>query len=373
MPTTMMAAAVLERGKPFEMVETCVPDPGPGDLRIAVKAVGVCHTDLSFRDIEMGTPLPMVLGHEGAGIVDAIGPGLVGFKVGDRVALSYDSCGHCPNCDEGAPQYCDEFGLRNIAGVTSAMAPPLQLADGRPLFANFFGQSSFAPFAIAHARNVVKLPDALPFHLAAPLGCGMQTGAGAVLNTLAGRKGRSIAIFGTGAVGLAAVMAAKDAGFAPIIAIDKIRERLALALDLGATHAVSGEGIADQIAAIVPSGGPEGGAALDAAIDTTGVPALITAAAGALGSRGCLLVLAVSAPGTTAEFELSGFLGGKRIQGVIEGDADPRAFVPLLAEMHLAGRFPHDRLIRTYPFSSINEACHDMETGKTVKPVLLFD
>jgi aryl-alcohol dehydrogenase len=368
---TMLAAAVVARGEAFRMMELQIPEPGPGDVRVAMKAAGICHTDLAFRDMELGTGLPIILGHEGAGVIDAVGAGVTAFAVGDRVALSYDSCGHCPNCHAQAPQYCAEIGLRNFAGVSAAMLPPLRTADGAPVFGNFFGQSSFAPFAIAHGRNVVKIPDALPFHLAAPLGCGMQTGAGAVLNTLAGPEGRSLVVLGAGAVGLAAVMAARQAGFATIVAVDRVTARLALARELGATHAISGDGLEASLAAIAPA--PQGGAAFDAVIDTTGAAGLIAIGVAALGARGTLLVLAVSAPGSMAEFPLSGFLAGKRIQGVIEGDADPRSFVPLLADMHLAGRFPHDRLVRTYPFRRINDACHDMDVGVTVKPVLLFD
>lgn len=366
MSTCMTVAAVVARGAPFALVEAEVPEPGPGELRIAVRAAGICHTDLAFRDIELGTPLPMVLGHEGAGIVDAVGEGVEGFRVGDRVALSYDSCGHCPVCREGAPQYCLEWPVRNIAGVGPDMAPRLRRADGQPLFGSFFGQSSFAPYAITRPRNTVPIPDALPFHLAAPLGCGMQTGAGAVLNTLAARSGQSLVVLGVGAVGLAAIMAARVAGMDPVVAVDRVPGRIALARELGATHGLlSGEDLAGALGAIRPG--------FDAVIDTTGVPALIELGIGLLGTRGTMLVLAVSPPGATASFALSGFLGGKRIIGLIEGDADPQAFVPHLAALHLEGRFPHDRLVRTYSFAEINRAAHAMETGETVKPVLLFD
>jgi len=376
---TMLAAAVVERGMPFQMVEARIPNARAGEVRVKIHAAGVCHTDLAFRDMELGNPLPMVLGHEGAGIVDQVGAGVLGLAVGDRVALSYNSCGSCPHCADHAPQYCVQLALLNFAGVdfdpaTGAMTPPLQTAQGGPLFGNFFGQSSFAPFAIAHARNAVKIPDALPFHLAAPLGCGMQTGAGAVINTIAGRAGQSLIVFGAGGVGLAAIMAAHDIGMEPIVAIDLVPGRLALARALGATHAEpGGDGLAERLAAIAPAAAPGVGAAFDAAIDTTGVPAVVSAAIAALGPRGTMVVVGISAPGAKAEFELSGFLGGKRIVGTIEGDADPQEFVPRLAAMHLAGRFPHDRLVGTFPFADINRACEAMESGATVKPVLLFD
>jgi aryl-alcohol dehydrogenase len=333
---------------------------------VRIKAAGICHTELAFRDIELGTPLPMVLGHEGAGMIDAIGDGVSGFAIGDRVALSYNSCGFCQRCTDRQPQYCQEWPLRNVAGVTSAMQPPLTTADGRPLFGNFFGQSSFATYSIAFERNCVKIADALPFALAAPLGCGMQTGAGAVMNSLAGKAGQSLAVFGVGAVGMAAIMAAHAIGMAPIVAVDLVESRLDLAMQLGATHALRGdEALAKRLQAIAP--------AFDGVIDTTGVPTVLNTAIAALGPNGTAIVLAVSAPGVKAEFELSGFLSGKRIIGVVEGDADPQLFVPMLAAMHLAGRFPHDRLVKTYPFADINRAAEDMEQGRTIKPVLLFD
>lgn len=367
-------AAVLEaRGQPFRLAEVRLPEPGPGEILVEIAAAGICHTDLAFRDLEFGTPLPMVLGHEGAGTIVATGPDVTGLAPGDRVALSYDSCGACGPCGEGAPQYCAHWALRNIAGVTDAMAPPLAFADGRPLFGRFFGQSSFATRAIAHVRNTVRIPDALPFHLAAPLGCGMQTGAGAVAHTAAARAGESLLVFGAGAVGLAAVMMARELGLGPIIAVDRVPARLELARELGATHALAGEpGLAEALAGIVPALPPATGAALDIAIDTTGVPELIEAGIAALGTRGRMVLVGITPPGVSAAFQPGSFLGGKRIIGTIEGDADPRAFVPRLAELHLAGRFPHDRLVRTYDFAAINAAAHAMESGETVKPVLLM-
>ncbi len=376
---TMLAAAVVDRGQKFRMVETPLPQARAGEVRVKIHATGICHTDLAFRDMELGNPLPMILGHEGAGVIDQVGAGVQGLAVGDRVALSYNSCGHCAACTDHAPQYCEHIALLNFAGVdfdpaTGAMTPPFQTVDGGPLFANFFGQSSFAPYAIAHARNTVKIPDALPFHLAAPLGCGMQTGAGAVFNTLAAKPGQSLVVYGVGAVGLAAIMAAHAIGMAPIVAVDRVPQRLALARDLGATHAeLAGDGLAERLAAIAPAPPPGTGAAFDAAIDTTGLASVVSAAIATLGARGTMVVIGISAPGARADFDLAGFLGGKRIVGIIEGDADPQDFVPKLAAMHLEGRFPHDRLIGTFPFAEINRACEAMESGETVKPVLLFD
>lgn len=359
------AAVVHGHGQPFELVQAELPPPGPGQLLVELRAVGICHTDLGFRDHDVGQMLPIVLGHEGAGVVLAVGDGVTHIAAGDRVALSYDSCGRCAACDDAAPQYCADFPLRNFAGVTPAMTPPMAFADGRPLFGNFFGQSSFATHALTTARNTVKIPDALPFELAAPLGCGMQTGAGVVLNSLAGRAGQSLVVFGAGAVGLAAVMAAADAGMSPIVAVDRVPGRLGLARELGATHALpSTPDLLERLRAIEP--------AFDAAFDTTGVPDLIRVATDCLGSRGRCALVAMAAPGASGDFALDAMLMGKRILGVIEGDADPREFVPRLAAMHLAGRFPHDRLVKTFAFADINDAVAAMLDGSVVKPVLLF-
>ncbi|QMW24097.1 NAD(P)-dependent alcohol dehydrogenase [Sandaracinobacteroides saxicola] len=342
-----------------------LPAPGPGQLLVTIHAAGICHTDLGFRDLDMPNAMPIVLGHEGAGTVAALGPGVTGFAVGDRVCLSYDSCGHCGACTGHAPQYCDELGLRNFAGVTPAMAPPMAFPDGTPLFGNFFGQSSFATHALSTVRNTVKIPDALPFHLAAPLGCGMQTGAGTVVNSLAGAPGKSLVVFGTGSVGLAAIMAAAALGMAPIVAVDRVQSRLALARALGATHGLTAdEASLVSLAAISPG--------FDGSFDTTGVPGVIQLAIDCLGTRGTCALVGITPPGTLASFSPAGFLMGKKIIGVIEGDADPQIFVPWLAKQHLAGRFPHDRLVTTFPFDRINDAVDAMHQGEVVKPVLLM-
>ena len=336
-------------------------------MLVEIRACGICHTDVGVQNYEQGLPLPQVLGHEGAGIVRAIGEGVGNVDIGDHVVLSYASCGHCGNCTDDHPQYCSDFMLLNYAGLLSDGRVPMQAAGGA-VYGGFFGQSSFATHAIAYARNTVKIPPDLDFALAAPFGCGMQTGAGTVYNSLAPRAGQSLAVFGTGSVGLAALMAAVDSGCSPVIAVDINQERIDLALQLGASHGILSDPsrLAADLRAILPTG-------VDFIVDTTGIAAIIRAGTEALASRGQLAVLAVTPPGTEVSINPNLLLGGKSIRGAVEGDADPQVFIPELIERHRAGRFPHDRLVTTYPFSAINEAVADMRAGRVIKPVLVMD
>ena len=178
-----IAAIVHQPMGPFELQEILVEAPKAGELRVAVKAVGICHTDLVFASGQTEMTLPAVFGHEGAGIVEAVGPGVTGFAVGDKVLLTFDSCGHCRRCTEGHPAYCQDFTTRNYSPVRPDGTTALSL-DGTPLTGQFFGQSSFASHAISRVGNTVKLAPDADLALFAPLGCGVQTGAGAVLRSL---------------------------------------------------------------------------------------------------------------------------------------------------------------------------------------------
>jgi aryl-alcohol dehydrogenase len=366
-PTAATAAVLRARGAPYALEAVTLAAPGPGQVLVEIRACGICHTDVGVQNYEQGLPLPQVLGHEGAGIVRAIGEGVGNVDIGDHVVLSYASCGHCGNCTDDHPQYCSDFMLLNYAGLLSDGRVPMQAAGGA-VYGGFFGQSSFATHAIAYARNTVKIPPDLDFALAAPFGCGMQTGAGTVYNSLAPRAGQSLAVFGTGSVVLAALMAAVDSGCSPVIAVDINQERIDLALQLGASHGILSDPsrLAADLRAILPTG-------VDFIVDTTGIAAIIRAGTEALASRGQLAVLAVTPPGTEVSINPNLLLGGKSIRGAVEGDADPQVFIPELIERHRAGRFPHDRLVTTYPFSAINEAVADMRAGRVIKPVLVMD
>ncbi len=369
--TAAQAAICYGPDKPFAIEPVTLDAPRADEVLVRIVACGICHTDMAVRDGQLPTPLPAILGHEGAGIVEQVGAGVTHVKPGDRVIMSFNSCGHCPSCEIEKPTYCYNFVPENWLG-TRPDGSHTAHKDEAGVNANFFGQSSFATYAIGHARNVVKVPDAaadIALSTLAPLGCGFMTGAGAVLRSMKVRAGLPIAVFGTGAVGLAAIMAAKIAGADPIIAVDIHDSRLALARELGATHIINGKS-SDAFAAIrelCPQG-------LAYAFDTTGINALIQNAFNLLAPLGIVGIVGASPPTDDLVFNETSFMGGgKRVMGILGGDSDLFDFLPELIEHHLAGRFPHDRLIQTFPFSAINEAFHAGESGAVVKPVLLMD
>src|SRR5690349_11094492 len=228
MPLAMKAAVVRSPRGPFVLEEAWIEEPRPEEILVRVVACGVCHTDAVMRDQEAPVPLPAVLGHEGSGVVIEVGAQVTGLAPGDPVVMSSHSCGRCPACADHAPAYCREFFPRNFRGRRTDGSTGVSIA-GEPVNANIFGQSAFATYALCHQDNAVKVPAGAPLELLGPLGCGIQTGAGAVLNALKVRLGASVLVLGAGAVGLSAVMAARLAGAAVIVAVDRTPARLALA------------------------------------------------------------------------------------------------------------------------------------------------
>ncbi|OYW14363.1 MAG: hypothetical protein B7Z50_04580 [Sphingomonadales bacterium 12-62-5] len=271
MPTSTRAAVLRQRGQPYSIETVELADPGPGQVLVKLAACGICFTDVGVQRYEQGTPLPQVLGHEGAGTVLAVGEGVTTVAAGDRVVLSYASCGACPSCSHDHPQYCANFMALNYAGVLPDGRVPMS-QNGAPIYGGFFGQSSFADHAIAYARNTVKLADDVSFALAAPFGCGLQTGAGTAYNTLNVQADQAFAVMGAGSVGLAALLAAVDRGCHTIIAVDRVAERLELARKLGATHMILADGRDLMLALreVVATG-------IDRIVDTTGASPVIRA------------------------------------------------------------------------------------------------
>jgi len=362
------AAVLRAQGNPMTIEPVTVASPQPDEVLVKIAGVGVCHTDMVMRDGLLPIPRPVVLGHEGAGRVVAVGSAVTDLAPGDHVALSFSSCGHCPSCDVHEPAYCHSWVPLNFFGVRADGSTAITGQDGQPVHSHIFGQSSFATHALVHRRNAVKVDADLPIALLGPLGCGIMTGAGAVLNSLKVRAGSSIAVIGVGAVGLSAVMAAKIAGATTIVAIDRHASRIALARELGATHAMVADG--RSIAEIVASLGISG---LDYALDTTGVVPLVEQAIEALGPRGEMALVAAFAPGARVSVDATHVMGGGRVvRGVVEGGADPQEFIPRLLAYHRAGLLPFDRLIKTYAFADILTAIADGEEGRVVKPVLLM-
>ena len=359
-------AAVLRASEQqFRIEDVRLEPPRADEVLIRLAATGVCHTDMVMRDGLLPTPRPVVLGHEGAGVVEAIGSAVTHLAPGDHVVLTFNSCGHCGCCASQAPAYCHEFFPRNFAGVRNDGSTPIS-GQGGAIFGNIFGQSSFATHAIAHAVNAVKVRRDAPLELLGPLGCGVMTGAGAAINALQVAPGRSFAVFGAGAVGLSALMAAKAVGAGPLIAVDRNPERVRLALELGADHAilVPADDVAERIIDLTRGG-------VDLALDTTGLAAIAGTAARALGQRGVLGLVGASPPGEVLPLDMTAIMStGRSVRGIVEGDADPHQFIPQLVELHRDGRFPFDRLVKFYPFDAINEAVSDGEAGRTVKPIL---
>ena len=360
------AAVAVAPHEPFQLREVELEEPRAHEIVVDIKACGICHTDLSVRDQRLPTPLPAVLGHEGAGIVTAVGSDVSEIRPGDRVGLSYHSCGHCPTCLGGVPAHCHRHFPLNFAGVRADGSTGIT-ADGEALHSHFFGQSSFATRGLADVRTAFVISDD-PFEIVAPFGCGIQTGAGTVLNVLRPEAGSSIAVFGVGTVGISALLAAAIAGCEQIIAVDVNTERLALASELGATDVVDA-GTTDAVEAIREL--TKGGAHF--AIDCTGVPAVLAGAVAATAPLGTTAIVGSPPAGSQLSLDIIEMIvSGKTVVGAAEGRSVPSSFIPLLLDHWREGRFPVDRLMQTFPFEQIDEAAHLAETGRVIKPVLVM-
>lgn len=352
--STIQAAVLRKRGA-LEIESLEMEGPRDDEVLVRLVASGICRTDIDFCDDWDEADGAVVLGHEGAGVIERIGKRVKGVKPGDHVVLSYQSCGHCRQCRSGRPAHCTRlyklnFGFQRLDGSNG-----LQRSSVR---GHFFGQSSFATHSLATERNLVKVSKTLPLELLAPLGCGLQTGAGTVMNSLKVSRRKSIAVFGTGAVGLAAVMASHLVRADPIIGVDIKPKRLKLALKLGATNAIDNrhQEVAARIADITGGG-------VDYVVETTGNPEMHQLAIKTLNPHGVVALL-------TGERGTDSLPEGRRTLGIIEGDAVPQRFIPKLISLYRGGQFPFDRLVKFYKFGDINRAIADAKRGDTIKPVL---
>jgi len=364
-PNAITAAIVREKGGPFRIEKLRLDEPRADEVLVRIVATGMCHTDVVVRDQVYPVPQPIVLGHEGAGVVEKVGSSVVKVQPGDHVVLTFMSCGRCRLCAQGRPANCVNFNAHNFSGARADGTGSLH-DDNGPVHDHFFGQSSFSTFAVANERNVVKVPKEAPLELLGPLGCGIQTGAGAVMNALKVGHGASFAAFGAGAVGSSAVMAARAVGATTIIAVDVVPARLALAKEIGATHAVNAKEH-DAVAAIkaITDGG------VQFSLETTALPVVVRQAVDALGVRGTCGIVGAAPPGTEIKIDVTEFMQmAKTIYGIIEGDSVPDVFIQQLLDLFLQGRFPFDKLTKIYPFERINEAASDSERGVTVKPII---
>jgi aryl-alcohol dehydrogenase len=359
------AAVVNEQGGDFLLQEVDLDGPRADEVLVRIVAAGICHTDIHLKATFPEAMFPKIFGHEGAGIVEAVGAGVAGVEVGDHVVLSFRSCRACGNCADGLVGYCEAAMMLNYMGIRMD-GSATHSRDGSPVFGNFFGQSSFATHAIAYADNCVVVDKSVDLTKVAPYGCGFQTGAGTVLNVLKPGPTDSLVVYGVGAVGLAAFAAAKALRVGTLVAVDPLESRRDAAAKYGAVGVdPTGEGDVVEKVRELTGGGAT------CAIDTTAISAVVKQAQQSLKARGTLIALGLGAEEYAID-AIDLLQSGKVIRSTIEGDSDPQEMVPRLIQLNAAGDFDVDDLIATYPFSEINTAVADVLAGAVVKPVLVW-
>jgi aryl-alcohol dehydrogenase len=360
------AVIVNEQGGEFGFEEVDLDEPRDDEVLVRIVAAGLCHTDLSLRDNLPPEMFPRVFGHEGAGVVEQVGSAVSGIGVGDHVLLSFRSCRACPACEEGAVGYCENSMMLNYMGFRMDGSTTHQ-RDGQPVYGSFFGQSSLARHAIAYADNCVVVDKSLDLTKLAPYGCGFQTGAGTVLNLLRPDPDDSLVVFGCGAVGLAAVIAAATTGCA-VVAVDLTDARLQVAQRFGALTVnpttLGEQTVVDRVKELTGGGATY-------AVDTTAVSEVVKQAQQSLRIRGTLVALGLGAEEYAID-AIDLLQNGKVIRSSIEGESDPLEMLPRLIELHAAGDFPVDHLVAPYPFEQIDTAIEDVLAGRVVKPVLVW-
>jgi aryl-alcohol dehydrogenase len=362
------ALVVETKDAPFKLQELELAEPGRGEALVRIAASGVCHTDAITRAGDMPMPFPCVLGHEGSGTVETVGPGATTIAPGDKVIIGWPSCGECRNCLDGHPRYCLRTGDALASGRRfkgELRGKTAYSRNGKEINGHFFGQSSFATHSIVSTDAVVKVPSDVPLELLGPLACGLATGAGAVLNEARPKLGDSILIVGVGAVGLAAIMAARNSGVTKIVAADVHDNRLARASEFGATHTINSRTskLVEEVAKIT-------GSTVDFAFDCTGVIAVIETIAQTVGMLGTLVLIGGAPAGASFSLDHLSTLWGKRVIGVLGGGGRSGQLIPALVELHQQGRFPFDRLVKYYAMDEIEQALEDSKSGKVIKPIL---
>lgn len=352
--------------RPLVLEEVELAAPRAGELLVRVEAASVCHSDVSVVDGSRIRPLPMALGHEAAGVVEEVGPGVRDVRPGDHVVLTFvPSCGSCPECSSGRPALCTPGAAANGAGTLLHGPSLLRDAAGQVVH-HHLGISGFARHAVVARESAVVVPQDVPLATAALFGCAVLTGAGAVLNTAPVRPGQAVAVFGLGGVGLASVMAASVAGAATIVAVDPVEAKRALALELGATHAFA-PAEAEQGVKDVTGGGAE------LAYEAAGVPAVLEAAFRALRRGGTAVAMGLPHPSRTLTLPALAFAGlGQSLVGSYMGSSSPQRDIPRYLALWKKGRMPVDRLqSAALPLARINEAFEALAAGAAVRQVLL--
>src|SRR3954462_10524194 len=362
MPSTVKGVIARAKGAPVEVVEVVVPDPGPGEAVVRVQACGVCHTDLHYREGGINDEFPFLLGHEAAGVVEAVGDGVTDVAVGDFVILNWRAvCGQCRACRKGELQYC--FNTHNAA-------QKMTLPDGTEL-SPALGIGAFAEKTLVHSGQCTKVDPAAPPTAAGLLGCGVMAGVGAAINTGAVKRGESVAVFGCGGVGDAAIAGAKLAGATTIIAVDIDDRKLEWAKKLGATHTVNSKDT-DPVEAIKAL---TGGFGTDVAIDAVGHPAVYEQAFYSRDLAGTVVLVGVPHP--TMEITLPlirGFGRGGALKSSWYGDCLPSRDFPMLIDLYLQGRFDLDAFVsETISLDAVESAFEKMHQGEVLRSVVVFD
>ncbi len=356
--------------RPLVIEEVELPAPGPGEVLVEMGGAGLCHSDLSVMNGSRPRPVPIILGHEASGIVRETGAGVTDFAPGDHVVFSFiPTCGHCVYCETGKPALCVNGNRANLAGT---------LLNGTRRFSNSRGQclhhhcgiSAFARHTIAVAESLVKIDPAIPLDIAALFGCAVVTGVGAVLNTARVASGESVAVFGLGGVGLSAVMGAAAAGASPIIAVDLLEHKLALARELGATHTVN----SSQCDAVRTVKELSGGGVWHA-FESAGNEHAMAQAFHTTRPGGNTIIIGL--PDPSRQFAVPGAVISAEervVRGSYMGSCVPRRDIPRFIELHQQGRLPVDRLItRTLRLEEINEGFDALARGEAVRQVIRFD
>ncbi|WP_274911049.1 NAD(P)-dependent alcohol dehydrogenase [Streptomyces sp. WZ-12] len=363
------AAVVEAQGAPFELVEVTLDDPQLDEMIVRIVAVGLCHTDLSVQRGSTPFPLPAVLGHEGVGVVEAVGSQVGNFTPGDCVLISFNSCGACAGCGAGRPVYCDHWTELNLLGGSRLDGSAPITHGAGAMHGHFFGQSSFAHHALVQARSAIKAPDDIDLDVLAPLGCSVQTGVGAVLNVAQPAAGSTLVVMGAGGVGLAAVMGAQLTAVSRVVAVDVNPARLELARELGAADIVNATEV-DVSKAVREL---TGGVGADYVIETSGRVTALEDSIASLASASTCVVVGAPPLGSTISVDVPDLLvRGIRLLGTNQGDSNPQLFLPQLIELHREGRLPFDRLIQRFPFEEINDAAAQARDGSVIKPVLVM-
>ena len=361
------AAVMREKGGRFSLENIELDEPRDDEVLIRMVSCGVCHTDTLPRDQVVPAPFPAVYGHEGAGIVEKVGARVTKLQPGDHVVMSCNSCGTCDTCQTGKPMYCRHFFKANF-GFARMDGTPTMKTDDEVIHGAFFNQSSFGTYALGTERSVVKIPADLPLDIMGPLGCGVQTGAGAVINSLHPQAGDSIAIYGAGSVGLSALLAAVVTGCAIRICVDPNEARRKIALELGATHVIDPKAT-DPVKEIQALTGGQG---TQFSLETSGNLGALRQAVDSVQIMGECGMIGAPAFGSEIGLDTWGLLLGRKLRGICEGDSVPDLFIPKLVELYRQGRFPFDKLVTFYEFDQINQAVEDSERGKTIKAVVRF-